>query len=97
MRKGDSENGLSFGGASVVLLLLEVPVISARMPVLVAARTSEGRLAEHFSGEPRAVMSSSGASMKMSKAVLNSLLLAVSGVSPKPFHGVLVVGLYGEM
>jgi hypothetical protein len=49
------------------LLLLALPVMSARAPELVAARVSDGRCEERFSGEPRAVRSSSGPSMKTSK------------------------------
>lgn len=67
---GDKVKGLSLGGASVRALLFDVPVTSARISVLVAARASDGRLVTRFSGEPRAIMSSSGASMKISKATL---------------------------
>lgn len=49
------------------LLLLALPVMSARAPELVAARVSDGRCEVRFSGEPRAVRSSSGPSMKTSK------------------------------
>lgn len=51
----------------LALLLLALPVMSARAPELVAARVSDGRCEERFSGEPRAVRSSSGPSMKTSK------------------------------
>ena len=50
----------------LMLLLLELPVISARTPELVAARVSEGRCEDSFSGDPRAVKSSPGPSMKTS-------------------------------
>lgn len=71
VRKGDCENELLLAGGNMSgLLPLEVPVMSAKILVLVAARISDGRLLTLFSGEPRAAMSSWGSSMNMSKAAL---------------------------
>lgn len=52
IKNGEKENGLPLGGARVMLLPFPLPVMSASIPVDVAARTSEGRLAERFSGDP---------------------------------------------